>query len=163
MIAGGQGLRSVLQPLDLVAADGNWRPLVGDIDHPHKRRHAVQRPVRVIVRHDEVAPAADLERQRQRRVGRAVIGGRPVEPRNTPRLIDIVDVQDDEAGLPVAGVEPVAVSQRMVAPMGSAFPGLLLAACRARFLESRTIITHYLEALKISLILNTRLCRTKGP
>src|SRR5216683_5776084 len=63
-------------------------------------------------------------------MGRARIGRAPVEPADKFRMADVVDVEDHEAAMPVAGIEPVAAAQRVMAAMAAALPALALAAFR---------------------------------
>src|SRR5216684_8807114 len=63
-------------------------------------------------------------------MGRARIGRAPVEPADEFRMADIVDVEDHEAAMPVAGIKPVAAAQRVMAAMAAALPALALAAVR---------------------------------
>ena len=93
-----------------------------------KAGNCVLGALHVLVGDHQVAAAVDLERQRQRRVGRAGERRRPVEPADELRLGHVVDVEDGEAGLPVAGVEPVAEPQRMVAAVRGLRPVRRLAA-----------------------------------
>ena len=52
----------------------------------------------------------------------------PVEPGDELGFAHVLDVEDDEPAVPVAGVEPVAGAQRVMALVRGAFPGRLLAA-----------------------------------
>src|SRR6266568_3370060 len=61
-------------------------------------------------------------------MGRAGIGRAPVEPADVFRVADIVDVEDHKATMPVAGIEPVAAAQRMMAAVAAAEPTCRLAA-----------------------------------
>src|SRR5216684_4521494 len=60
-------------------------------------------------------------------MGRARIGRAPVEPADKFRMTDIVDVEDHKAAMPVAGIEPVAAAQRVMAAVTAALPALSLA------------------------------------
>src|SRR5215469_11495326 len=52
----------------------------------------------------------------------------PVERRDEAWLSHVDDVEDDEAAVPIAGIEPVALAQRMMAAVRGALPARLLAA-----------------------------------
>src|SRR5215469_17835452 len=52
----------------------------------------------------------------------------PVERRDEAWLSHVDDVEDDEAAVPIAGIEPVALAQRMMAAVRRALPVRLLAA-----------------------------------
>ena len=57
-------------------------------------------------------------------------GGLQSSPEMNFGLADIVDVEDDEAAVPVADVEAIADPHRVMAAMRGALPGRLLAAGR---------------------------------
>src|SRR5215211_8325373 len=60
-------------------------------------------------------------------MGRPREGGTPVQPGNKVRLGHVLDIENDEAAMPVADVEPIAHPHRMMTAMRRAFPGRLLA------------------------------------
>jgi hypothetical protein len=55
-------------------------------------------------------------------------GRAPVERRDEPRLGHVGDIENDEAAVPIADIEPVALAQRMMAAVRRALPARLFAA-----------------------------------
>ena len=83
---------------------------------------------RIFIGDDHHSAAIQWKRHRQHGVGRAGERRTPVQARHKFRLAHILDVENHEAAVPVAGIEPVAETQRMMAAMRAAFPGRLFAA-----------------------------------
>ncbi len=115
--------------LDLEAGE-RYRPrLVGDVDQPQeRRRRGTGEAHHVLVRHQHDAAAAQQERHRQRGVRRPGKWRAPIEAGDEFRPAHILDVEDNEAAVPVAHVETVADPHRVVAAMVRSLPGRLFTA-----------------------------------
>ena len=113
--AGELGLRVAVHPRNLEGGDGYRMALVGDVHQPEERRRAGRGLGHVFVGGQHDPAAVERERQRQRGVGGRDVGRAPVEPGDEARLAHVLDVEDHEAAVPVAHVEPVARADRMVA------------------------------------------------
>ena len=99
-----------------------------DIDHPHKCIRHRRALARFFVGYDHDIAVHELPRDRQGRVDRRGVGGRPVEAADEFRTAHVDDIQDHETAVPVARVEPVAAPDWVVALMRGAFPRRCLAA-----------------------------------
>src|SRR5262249_35161100 len=110
-----RGLGMAFDALNLEAADRHWSALIGNVDHPDEGRDLVPSPLHVLVGHNKVLAASDGARQRECGVRRTGERGAPVEARQQAWAGEIIDIEDDEAALPVAGVEPVTQAQGVMA------------------------------------------------
>src|SRR5688500_15707115 len=102
--------------------------LVCDVDHPHESIGQRRAFAGFFVGYDHDIAVHELPRNRQSCMNRRWVGRRPVIAADVLRLRHVVYIQDDEAAMPVAGVEPVATPDRMVTLMRRAFPGRRFAA-----------------------------------
>ena len=97
--------------------------LFRDVDDPHegvgRRGQAVHD---FLVRHHHQLTPLDGLGNGQRGVGGTRVGRAPVEAADPPRAGHIGYVEDDEAAVPIAGVQPVAEPKRMVAAVPDALP-----------------------------------------
>src|SRR5712671_5506358 len=128
MAGGGLRLRRAVERLDLEGRDRHRPVFHGDVDDPEKRRWTGEQVKHVLVRHHQELAAIDLERHRHRAVGRAREWRAPVEAGDELGLGHVIDVEDDETALPVAGVEAIAEPQRVMAAVHGALPARRLAA-----------------------------------
>src|SRR5262249_34553138 len=122
------GMRSAFDALHLEAAHHRRMALVGDIDGPHEGGDIALVAHDVLIGDDHVAPTIDREGQWQRCMRGAAEGWRPVKPGDELWLCHILNIENDKAGQPIAGVEAVAEPQRVVAAVGILGPGRLFAA-----------------------------------
>ena len=122
------GCGSPSTPGDLEGGDGHRVALVGDVHQPQEGRRPRRGLGHVLVGDQHDAAAVERERQRQRGVGRRDVGRAPVEPGDEARLAHVLDVEDHEAAVPVAHVEPVARADRVVAAVVAPRPGRRLPA-----------------------------------
>src|SRR5882724_5836867 len=121
-------LRRAVDAVDLEAGERCRARLVRDVHEPEERRRPRRDPHHVLVRHEQHAPPLQRERDGERRVRRRAERWAPVETGHEARLAHVLDVEDDEAAVPVRDVEPVAEADRMVAAVRAALPGRRLAA-----------------------------------
>src|SRR4029453_2633868 len=100
---------------------------VRDIDHPHKSRRCRSALAGFFVGNDHHVAIHEFPWDRQGRVDRRGVGRRPVEATDKFWPRHVGDIEDHEAAVPVAGVEPITAPDRMVALVLGAFPGWCLA------------------------------------
>ena len=116
-------LRRAVLLRHLEAGERNRPCFVGDVDQPQERRRRRAETHDVFVRHQHDAAAAQRKRHRQRGMGRPRKRRAPVEAGDEFRLGHVVDVENDEAAVPIAGVEAIAETDRMMAAVVRALPG----------------------------------------
>ena len=110
---------------------GNRLGLLGNVDDPHEGVGRRREPVHhLLVRDHQEPPSLDGLGDRQRGVSGAGVGRAPVEATDPPRAGHVRYVEDDEAAVPVAGVQPVAEPEGVVAAVPDALPRGGLAARR---------------------------------
>src|SRR5437899_11800437 len=85
-------------------------------------------PISTLFPYTTLFRSAQRERNREGRVRRRGKRRTPVEPGDEPRRRRVLDVEDDEASVPVAHVEPGAEADRVVAAVRAARPGRRLTA-----------------------------------
>ena len=116
--AGHRRLRRAvrIEARHLEGRDRQRRRLVGDVVDPGEGRRRRPQLRHILVRHDhDLASALQRLRNRQAGVGRMRKGGARVQRRDHLRPRHVGNVEDEEAVVPVADIEAVAVADRMVA------------------------------------------------
>src|SRR5215468_3667203 len=115
---------------DLEARERNRTRFVGDVDDPQERRRGRAEAHDVFVGDQHHAAAAQHERHWQRGMGRPGKRRRPVEAGHELWPAQIRDVENHEPAVPIADVEPIAVTDGMMTAMRRALPRRRLAAGR---------------------------------
>src|SRR6185436_10914666 len=110
---------------------GEWnRPgLVRDIDQPEeRRRRGAGEADDIFVGNQHDAAAAQQERYRKRGMRRPGKWRAPIQAGDEFWLGHVIDVENDEAAVPVADVKAISNAHGMMAAMVGALPGGCLAA-----------------------------------
>ena len=131
MAAGHVGLWAavVIDAIHVDGADGDGAALVGDVVDPGEGRRRGPELRHVLVRHHHDVPALEPVGEGQAGVGRVRKGGAGVDAGDVLRSGHVLDVEDEEAVVPVADVKPVAEAERVVAAgRHPVIPGVLFAA-----------------------------------
>jgi hypothetical protein len=128
--AGELGLRRTVHTVNLKARERHRVLLVGDVHQPQERRRPRLQLGDVLVGHEQDPPALQGERHRQRGVRGRDERRTPVQAGDVARLGHVLDVEDDEAAVPVAHVEAVALTDRVVTAVQPALPRRRLPAGR---------------------------------
>jgi hypothetical protein len=100
--------------------------LIGNINDPKKGRWQWGTLLSIFIRHYENVAIHNLPRHWQGGVNRGGIGWVPVKAADKLGVAHIGYVEDDEPSMPIAHVEPVSLTYRMMAPVRVAIPVRLL-------------------------------------
>src|SRR5262249_35307574 len=97
--------------------------LIGDINDPKKCRRQRSALLRIFIRHHQNIAIHYFPGHRQRGVNRSRIGRVPAKAADKLGAAHVGYVKDDEASMPVAHVESISLTHRMMAPVRIAIPG----------------------------------------
>ena len=122
-----------------VSRDRYRMGLIGNINDPKKGRWQWGALLSIFIRHYENVAIHNLPRHWQGGVNRGGIGWVPVKAADKLGVAHIGYVEDDEAPMPVAYVEPVSLTNRMMALVRITIPGRL-APLRRSTVRASTIV-----------------------